>query len=116
MHKLKHQNAFVGPYDNIHATENPLQSGEALFYKRDDSNRWRGPGKVIGQDGKLVFIRHGSKTVRVASCRVIKCHQPSAANPDQAENKETETDLKQHIKEEQEWKTRELKFNPKTRK
>ena len=84
---------------NIRATENPLQSGEAVFYKRDDSNRWRGPGKVIGQDGKIVFIRHGSKIVRVASCRVIKCHQQSAANPDQAENKETEIDLKQHIKD-----------------
>ena len=57
---------------NVRVAETTFQNGEKVFYKRDDSNRWRGPGKVIGQDGKIVFIRHGSQLVRVATCRAIK--------------------------------------------
>ena len=57
---------------NVRVSEVMFQPGERVFYKRDDSNRWRGPGKVIGQDGKVVFIRHGSQLVRVATCRIIK--------------------------------------------
>ena len=57
---------------NVRVAETAFQNGEKVFYKRDDSNRWRGPGKVIGQDGKIVFIRHGSQLERVATCRAIK--------------------------------------------
>ena len=64
----------------VRATETTFTSGDRVFYKRDDSNRWRGPGKVIGQDGKIVFIRHGSQLVRVASCRTIKT-QPEVVEP-----------------------------------
>lgn len=67
--------------------------GDRVFYKRDDSNRWRGPGKVIGQDGKVVFVRHGSQLIRVASCRAIKTH-PDAGAPDKTckEEMSKETD------------------------
>ena len=34
-------------------------NGDKVFFKRDDCNRWRGPGRVTGQDGKIVFIRYG---------------------------------------------------------
>ena len=44
--------------------------GEEVFYKRNDSPRWKGPAKVIGQDGLVVFIRHGGKHMKVHSCRV----------------------------------------------
>ena len=27
-------------------------SGDSVHYKRNDSKRWRGPGKVLGQDGQ----------------------------------------------------------------
>ena len=36
------------------------------------SNKWKGPGIVIGQDGKAVFVRHGSVYVRVSSNRLTK--------------------------------------------
>ena len=57
---------------NIRTSEEQFHQGEKIFYKRDDCNRWRGPGKVIGQDGKILFIRHGSQLVRVATCRAVK--------------------------------------------
>ena len=43
-----------------------------MFFKRQYSNRWHGPGKVIGQDGKVVFVRHGDQLVRVSTCRIVK--------------------------------------------
>ena len=36
------------------------------------SNKWKGPGIVIGQDGKVVFVRHGSVYVRVSPNRLTK--------------------------------------------
>ena len=60
---LRHQ---VRPVGNV------FQNGALVFYKRDDSKEWKGPGKVIGQDSKVVIIRHGSYTVRVHSTRVFE--------------------------------------------
>ena len=47
-------------------------SGDAVYYKRDREQKWRGPGKVIGQDGKVIFVYHGKVYVRVAPCKLIK--------------------------------------------
>ena len=57
---------------NVRVSEEVFFPGDKVFYKRDDSNRWRGPGKIVGQDGKVLFIRHGSQLVRVATCRAVK--------------------------------------------
>ena len=42
------------------------------LYKREEKERWLGPGKVMFQDGKGVFIRHGSSFVRVSPNRLLK--------------------------------------------
>ena len=39
-------------------SKNILQ-GDTVFYKRNDSERWKGLGKVIGYDNKQIFVRHG---------------------------------------------------------
>ena len=44
-----------------------------VHYKRDGSTKWLGPGKVIFQDGRLVFVGHGGVYVRVSTNRLIKC-------------------------------------------
>ena len=43
-----------------------------MFYKREGKEKWKGPGKVVFQDGKVVFVRHGSVFVRVPSNRLCK--------------------------------------------
>lgn len=47
-------------------------TGDIVYYKRDDSNEWKGPGVVIGQDGVVVFVRHGGSYIRVHKCRLTK--------------------------------------------
>ena len=47
-----------------------LRNGDSVFYKRNGENKWRGPGNVIGRDGKQVLVRHGGTYVRVYSCRL----------------------------------------------
>ena len=36
------------------ATEITYEAGDIVYYKRKDSNRWKGPGKVIGKEGKQI--------------------------------------------------------------
>ena len=45
-------------------------SGDEVFYKRDDDNRWKGPGRVIGQDGSKVLIKIPTGLISVHTCRV----------------------------------------------
>ena len=46
-------------------------TGDCVYYKRNDSKKWKGPGKVIGQDSQQVLIKHGGIYVRVHPCRVM---------------------------------------------
>ena len=55
----------------IRPIEKQYKTGDSVFYKRDNCNEWKGPGTVIGQDGKVVLIRHGSNCMRVHSSRVL---------------------------------------------
>ena len=57
----------------VRAAEDHFESGEMVYYKRCGSKQWLGPGRVIFQDGRLVFVRHGGVYVRVSTNRLIKC-------------------------------------------
>ena len=46
--------------------------GDKVYYKRPDNEEWKGPGRIIGQDGKIVFVRHGGVVVRVHVCWLQK--------------------------------------------
>jgi hypothetical protein len=48
------------------------QNGDIVYYKRDNEEEWRGPAKVVFQDGKVIFIRHGGYAVRVSVNRIVK--------------------------------------------
>ena len=57
-----------------------IENGAEVFYKRNDGHEWRGPGVVIGRDGKQFIVRHGGTFVRVHVCRLTK-------SPAQVENR-----------------------------
>ena len=57
---------------NVRAgAHNKFFSGDLLFYKRNDSRKWKGPGRVIGSESSNVLIKHGAHYVRVHVCRVL---------------------------------------------
>ena len=55
----------------IRTNNTVYESGDIVYYKRKDDH-WMGPAKVAFQDGKVVFIRHGSEFVRVSTNRICK--------------------------------------------
>ena len=55
----------------IRASGQVFQHGDKVFYKRDKSEKWLGPAKVMMQDGKVVFVRHGNAIMRVSLGRII---------------------------------------------
>ena len=51
-------------------TKEFLDIRQEVYYKCNSDKKWKGPGKVIGQDGPLVFIRHGDCYVKDHCSRV----------------------------------------------
>ena len=49
-----------------------LENGDEVYYKRNDENEWRGPGIVIGRDGKTVIVKHGGRVVKVHVVSLVK--------------------------------------------
>ncbi|KAL5007820.1 hypothetical protein ScPMuIL_016626 [Solemya velum] len=56
----------------VRATEQVFENGDKVFYKLEGKEKWLGPGTVVFQDGKVVFIRHGGVFVRVSPNRLNK--------------------------------------------
>ena len=56
------------------------ENGDSVWYKRRD--KWMGPGKVIFQDRKVIFVRHGSIYVRVSANRIVKKGEEFASEED----------------------------------
>ena len=42
--------------------------GDIVYYKHKDSNKWKGPGKVIGKWDKQILVKHGGYYKRVHPC------------------------------------------------
>ena len=58
----------------LRPTDEKYETGDKVFYKRTDCVEWKGPGVVIGQDGVVIFVRHGGTYVRVHHTRLRKAN------------------------------------------
>ena len=80
----------------VRTSEQVFMPGDKVYYKRDQQERWLGPAKVIFQDGKVVFVRHGAVWVRVSPNRLVKSGREFVPSSDTINsnnaNDETETD------------------------
>uniref|UniRef100_A0A669DDN2 Integrase catalytic domain-containing protein n=1 Tax=Oreochromis niloticus TaxID=8128 RepID=A0A669DDN2_ORENI len=99
----------------LRPTDDKYEAGDKVYYKRVDCTEWKGPGVVIGQDGTVVFVRHGGTLVRVHQSRLSKVDAQSGDkqiphsttdddtdNKDTVENDDTDTpDGEQSISEEE---------------
>ena len=56
----------------IRCMEYIYQQGDIVYYKRAKDGRWMGPGKVVFQDGKVIFVRNGANLIRVSVNRIVK--------------------------------------------
>ena len=52
------------------ATSLIYETGDKVFYKRNDSDKWREPATVIGKEKHQVFVKHGGIYVRVNPCHL----------------------------------------------
>ena len=78
--------------NKVRASEQIFENGDRVFYKREGRERWLGPGKVVFQNGKVVFVRHGGIFVRVSPNRLQKVTNYLTENDTEAEqdNKDSE--------------------------
>ena len=65
----------------VRASEVVFHPGERVYYKRDRHDRWFGPAKVIFQDGKVVFVRHGANWIKVSLNRLVKSGREFVQHP-----------------------------------
>ena len=61
-------------------------TGNSIFFKRQCDRKWRGPAKVLGQDGQQVLIKYGSTYVRVHPCRITPARE-NFTSPESTTNK-----------------------------
>ena len=61
---------------NIQPSGNIYIIGDEVYYKRDNAPEWKGPGRVLGQNGPVVFICHRSHYIKAHNSQV----QPITVN------------------------------------
>ena len=44
-------------------SEQQYTPGQKVYYKRPDTKGWKGPARVLGQDGNFVLIREGKTAI-----------------------------------------------------
>ena len=42
-----------------------MEVGDWFYYKKEKKGEWKGPGRVIGRDGKVVVVKHGGNVREV---------------------------------------------------
>ena len=60
--------------------------GDEVFFKRENEKRWRGPSRVIGQDGSKVLIKTPVSLISVHSSRVCLTSQAQLDREIKAQN------------------------------
>ena len=56
----------------VRASEQVFHRGEKVYYKLDGRERWLGPASVLFQEGKVIYVRHGSFMHRISPNRLSK--------------------------------------------
>lgn len=82
---------------NVRSAETDiLDNGSWVYYKRQGEKRWRGPGVVIGRDGKQILVKHGGIYIRAHECRLqsAKLNDGNVEKKNVSEEMDSETDIK----------------------
>ena len=49
-----------------------INVGEKIYYKKNKEDKWRGPARVLGKEGKTVLVKQGSDIRETIRSHVIK--------------------------------------------
>ena len=52
------------------ATSLIYETGDIVYFKREKSNLWKGPGTAIGTENKQILVKYGGTYLRVHACRL----------------------------------------------
>ena len=77
-----------------------INIGDEVFYKRNESDEWHGPAKVMLIENKIATVRHGGQTLRVHGISLVKAplETPSETNIVARQlNEESETNKNNEI-------------------
>ena len=69
----KIRRALVHKTRDVYSKE--IKQGDSVFYKRNDSERWKGPATVIGFDNKQIFVRHGGLVKNCDRSRIVNVNE-----------------------------------------
>ena len=56
---------------NIRLSTQNFKTGDRVYYRKEGKNTWQGPASVIGQEGKVVFVKHGGYLLRASPSRLM---------------------------------------------
>ena len=76
-----------------------FETGDKVFYKRRDSDTWKGPASVIGKEKSQIFIKHGGTYVRVNPCHLM--HVNNEGRKEQGEKEELNEERKEQAEKEE---------------
>ena len=56
-----------------------FETGDMVYFKRPNVDRWMGPGSVIGRENKQILVKHGGTYIRVHPCKLQRYQSKGVA-------------------------------------
>ena len=60
--------------------------GTVVYYRFGNDNRWHGPARTVGQENKVILIRHGGHIIATSQTRVFKAPSRGQMEENQHDN------------------------------
>ena len=80
---------------NIRGSGVKYSSGDSVYFKREDSNEWKGPASVIGVEGKTIILKYGAYIIRVHETRIqLTQEESTTVLADKVEHKDERNEIK----------------------
>ena len=69
-------------------SDEQFTNGDKVYYRRNNFKGWKGPATVLGNDGKVVLVRHGGAFYRCHRCHLMKVQKSAMRSENVVDNTE----------------------------